>query len=70
MSDKVVVFMTWLFSPCCITDFVFILHNDSYEGEVQGQHIVGSTRNQCNSCVLVSSSCLSDEAGLQRPIPC
>lgn len=36
MSDKVVVFMTWLFSPCCITDFVFILHNDSYEGEVQG----------------------------------
>ncbi len=31
--------MTWLFSPCYITDFVFILHNDSYEGEVQGNRL-------------------------------
>lgn len=29
-------------------------------GWSRGQQIVGSTRNQCNSCVLVSSSCLSD----------
>lgn len=29
-------------------------------GWSKGQHIVGSTRNQFNSCFLVSSSCLSD----------
>lgn len=29
-------------------------------GWSRGQQIVSSARNQCNSCVLVSSSCLSD----------